>query len=583
MKHVITTILAFFLAAVVAKAQTVRTLGYNTTNFAVSGYTNTNSLTWSNGFSWTPSARAVTLSNLGLSTAATFSNVTANEFYGQYVDSPWFYVSDPGNGGNGIQFETELTAAITRTNLGLLWVGLTNDSAANFRAALLPSYSTNAAKVLALNSNATDVVWTNYSPLPAYATNGGKVLAVASNGTNIEWVAISNTVTDAGSLTNFPAYLLRTNGSGAGLTNIFPAYATNGGKVLTVASGGTNLEWTAVSNTVTDAGTMTNFPTYLARTNSSAAAFTNWPSYLAQTNGTVSNVTGVVAISNGGTGANTIAGVRQIVLPSFNDGFAGRFLSVNATGTDVYWTNFSIITGFASTSNSVAILAHSQAYSNSIVIGEYARGGDRSVVIGDQATTWNSASDANGSYSTVVGGGAYAYETYSISIGNLAKCGSTGYYAAVAAGSVAVGYGAESQRGGISVGYGARNAYNGGTNGISIGKLAKSYEDFGIAVGYYAESQASNSVAVGKSAKTTVGGAWQLGTGTNNTANSIQFSDAGSVSKIQWGALATSTTNGHAIMRGSFTTNPPSNATNVAMWLLFTNGGGGSYKIPCYQ
>ena len=71
-------------------------------------------------------------------------------------------------------------AATTRTNIGLPWLGLTNTSAATFRTALLPTYTDNGSKVLALNSNATDVEWVT-------VTAGGIVTNIAiSNVTGLQ-------------------------------------------------------------------------------------------------------------------------------------------------------------------------------------------------------------------------------------------------------------------------------------------------------------------------------------------------------------------------------------------------------------
>lgn len=73
-----------------ASAQTIKTLGYNTTNGEVV-YSGTNTLTFTN--------------------AVFFTNAQA-----AYIEAPNFFVSD---GTNGIVFETTTVAAITRTNLGL--------------------------------------------------------------------------------------------------------------------------------------------------------------------------------------------------------------------------------------------------------------------------------------------------------------------------------------------------------------------------------------------------------------------------------------------------------------------------------
>jgi hypothetical protein len=179
MKLRLLTFLAALLLCAPSHAQTIKSLGYNTTNgFIV--YGGTNPLTFTNSLQFATNARAATRTNLGLGTAA--------------VEAATAFQPASGN--------------------------LTN---------------------LALN--------------------------------------------DAASLTNFPALLLRTNGSAAGLTN-FPAL------VLL-----TNSE-------------LTNFPLGLLRTNGSAAALTNFPTLNQNTTGTASNVTGTVAVANGGTGATNAASAR---------------------------------------------------------------------------------------------------------------------------------------------------------------------------------------------------------------------------------------------------------------------------------
>jgi hypothetical protein len=56
--------------------------------------------------------------------------------------------------------------------------------------------------------------------------------------------------------------------------------------------------------------------------------------------GNAANVTGTVAIANGGTGATTAAAARTNVLPSYT-GNAGKALVVNGGETDVVWTALS--------------------------------------------------------------------------------------------------------------------------------------------------------------------------------------------------------------------------------------------------
>jgi hypothetical protein len=155
------------------------------------------------------------------------------------------------NGGTGA---TNASGARTALELG---TAATNDSTA------FQSANTNLTALASGDgSSLTNVTITDASSLTNFPAE-----LLRTNGS-------------AGALTNFPAELLRTNGDGGGLTNIsvdlttvLPSYTGNTGKVLAVASGETNVEWTAISNTVTDASTLTNFPAIILQTNSADGSF----------------------------------------------------------------------------------------------------------------------------------------------------------------------------------------------------------------------------------------------------------------------------------------------------------------------
>jgi hypothetical protein len=71
-------------------------------------------------------------------------------------------------------------AESARSSLGLSFSALTNTNAVNFRSAILPSYSGNTNKVLAVNSNGTDIEWVTQ-------TGGGSItsgiIAITNGGT----------------------------------------------------------------------------------------------------------------------------------------------------------------------------------------------------------------------------------------------------------------------------------------------------------------------------------------------------------------------------------------------------------------
>jgi hypothetical protein len=300
MKHPFLTLLLATLCAVSGYAQTIKSLGYNTTNGHVvysgtntlrvppinvdgQAFFNGNTLTWESesrldletrnlqGGSWTvegailPTDIDGTKNHLGLGSEqdATFRSVRYGygivQEFGLILDAVgvgWYStntnlppVTNPSRiidfGTESVNVRVPMTfsnAATTRTNLGLPLQALTNTSNADFRTAIgLGSAATNPASA--------------FQPASANLTN------LAAN--------------NAANLTNFPALLLRTNGSAAGLTN-FPTLNQN-------------------------------------------------------TTGTASNVTGVVAIANGGTGATNASNARTALgLGETNN---VTFSNVTANGT----------------------------------------------------------------------------------------------------------------------------------------------------------------------------------------------------------------------------------------------------------
>jgi hypothetical protein len=315
------------------------------------------------------------------------------------------------------------------------------------------------------------------------------------------------TITDASSLTNFPAELLRTNGDGSGLSGIavYPSFSNNAGLVLAVATNEAGVEWIAASNTVTDASSLTNFPASILQTNSSvelfpagllrtdgsAASLTDFPTLNQNTTGTAANVTGVVAITNGGTGTNSAAGARVNLLPSYT-GNSNKVLAVNAGETDVSWVEQA--GGAPDVSAATGVLAIANG-------GTGATSGQTALTNLGIWTTNDMVrltTDATLSKDSVV-------------IGRNARASSPSY-----SNSVVIGADAQVQTlGNIAIGSGA-SAPN--ARSIAIGLNARA-------------GSATNNI--------------QLGIGTNSgTPNSIQIFSAGTVTTTQWGYLANSSTRG---------------------------------------
>lgn len=129
---------------------------------------------------------------------------------------------------------TNTNAAGLRTDIGLVWSGLTNPSAATMRSALLPSYSGNSSRVLALNSSGTDVEWVVSS------TNAGSVsypISLANGGTG------ATNASGARASLGFSLSALTSTSTANFRSAILPSYSNNATKVLTVNSAGTDVEW----------------------------------------------------------------------------------------------------------------------------------------------------------------------------------------------------------------------------------------------------------------------------------------------------------------------------------------------------
>ena len=159
----------------------------------------------------------------------------------------------------------------TGPTIGGAW--LTNTNVTNFRTAI---------GALATNGSAAGL--TNFPTLNQNTTG------TASNVTGV--VALANGGTGATNATNARSNL----GLGTAATNASTDFQPASANLTNLASN--------------NAINLTNFPALLLRTNGSAAGLTSFPTLNQNTTGTASNVTGVVAITNGGTGTNSAGGAR---------------------------------------------------------------------------------------------------------------------------------------------------------------------------------------------------------------------------------------------------------------------------------
>lgn len=229
-------------------------------------------------------------------------------------------------------------------------------TAANARINLLPSYTGNANKVLALNSGGTDVQW-------IAASGSGTVTSVDASGGSTGLTFSGGPITGSGTLTMAGTLGLGYGGTGATTApnariNLLPSYTGNAGKVLALNVGGTDVEWISAggTGTVTSvAGTGTVNGITLTGTVTSSGSLTLGGALLGVD--LTSQITGILPVANGGTNnsvvppAGSVAYGNGTQLAYTATGSAGQYLQSAGSGTPV-WS--SISSGVGSTAYSGA-------------------------------------------------------------------------------------------------------------------------------------------------------------------------------------------------------------------------------------
>lgn len=279
------------------------------------------------------------------------------------------------NGGTGAT-----TAGGAITNLGATTIGGNMFTFANPGAVTFPQFNADNT-ISALNA-------ASFRTAIGAGTGGGSVTSVdATGGTGISVTGGPITTSGTLTITNTAPDQVVSIGSGSGIsvTGTYPNFTvantapSSGGTVTSVSTSGTVSGLTltggpiTTSGTITLGGTLTVTPsdfasqaanTFLAAPDGStgtptfrAVVAADIPTLNQNTTGTAANVTGTVAIANGGTGATTAAtalsnlGAYPASNPSGYTSNTGTVTSVGGTGT----VNGLTLTGTVTTSGNLTL------------------------------------------------------------------------------------------------------------------------------------------------------------------------------------------------------------------------------------
>ena len=217
---------------------------------------------------------------------------------------------------------------------------------------LLPSYTTNGNKRLGLNAGATALEWV--------ADGGGTVTSVDVSGGSTGLTTSGGPITGSGTITLAGTLAIANGGSGQttaqAAMNAFAGAVTSGSYLR---GNGTNVVMSEIQagdvptlnqNTTGTAANIT------ATTNSTLITLSSLSLPGSQVTGNISgnaaNVTGIVAIANGGTGQTTANAALNALLP-VQTGNATKYLQTD--GTNATWDAISLstadITGVLPTAN----------------------------------------------------------------------------------------------------------------------------------------------------------------------------------------------------------------------------------------
>jgi hypothetical protein len=333
---------------------------------------------------------------IGNGSGFTLASLTAGTNITIVPSSGGITINSTGGGGGGSGTVTSVSGSGGTTGLTLTGGPITASGTLTLGGTLIASNGGTGQSTYSVGDLLYADSSTSLNKLADVAT--GNALISGGVGVAPSWGKIGLTTHISGTLPIANGGTNATSVTNARI-NLLPSYAGNGGRVLAVNAGASDIEWISVSGV----GTVTS----VAVSGGSTGLTTSGGPITGS--GTIT-LAGTLATGSGGTGSTTVAGARVNLLPSYT-GNNGRVLAVNSGSSDVEW----ISVGGSGTVTSVAVSGGSTGLNTS---GGPITGSGTITLSG----TLNPANGGTGAITltgVVIGNGTSAFTTVSAPAGSI--------------------------------------------------------------------------------------------------------------------------------------------------------------------